>query len=367
MTQTATLHLGDNREVLKDYPDNSFDSGVMDPPYSIGFLSRKWDQSLVEQDPATWKEVLRVLKPGAYLCAFGSPRTYHRLACAIEDAGFELRDCLMWITSQGMPKGSNISKSLGKRGESCAQRWEGWATTLKPAYEPIVLAQKPLIGTVAENVLAYGTGGLNIDACRVPVATSSKAVSGELKGRWPSNVCHDGSSDVLDCFPTALGQQGALTGNEPSPTFSGDVIFGKMKRTVPSTPRMEDSTSAARFFYCPKTKPSERNAGLPPGQNNFHPSVKPLAFMRWLCRLVTPPGGTVLDAFMGSGSTGRAAIEEGFNFVGIDSEPSYMPLARARIAFAGVVPTVPQIVVDNWIGDLKAGVKLGWEQWLDGE
>jgi site-specific DNA-methyltransferase (adenine-specific) len=238
-----------------------------------------------------------VAKPGAHLLAFGGTRTYHRLACAIEDAGWEIRDCVMWVYGSGFPKSHNLN------GE-----WSGWGTALKPAWEPIIVARKPLVGTVAENVLTHGTGALNVDGCRVAhdedcrmMAPSQANIDNpsekhrqagrreavlELKpaGRWPANLIHDGSDEPC-----------ALLGN------------------------------ASRFFYCAKASKSDR------GDGNGHPTVKPTELMRYLCRLVTPPGGVVLDPFMGSGSTGKAAVLEGFRFIGIEREAEYLEIARGRI------------------------------------
>lgn len=358
---------GDCREVMSGLDADSVDAVVTDPPYhfasivkrfgaddaapaksegatgvyeraSAGFMGKKWDGGDIAFQPATWAAALRVLKPGGHMVAFGAPKNAHRLACAIEDAGFEIRDALMWVFGTGFPKSHNIG--------------DGWGTALKPAYEPIILARKPLIGTVAENVLAHGTGAINIDACRVeamdgvPKFTHRREPSvntygdgkngsnrtGEIDrttGRWPANLVHDGSEDVLAAFPNAPGQQGALTGNEPSPTFSGDVIYGKMARSRASTPR-GDSGSAARFFYTAKASKTDR-AG------SKHPTVKPVDLMRWLCRLVTPPGGTILDPFAGTGTTGEAAWREGFDAILIEREPEYQAdiERRMRLCMAG--------------------------------
>ena len=389
---TVKVLPGDCLDVLAGLPAESVDSVVTDPPYhfgtivkrfgdddavpaksngatgvyrraSAGFMGKKWDGGDIAFRPETWAAVARVLKPGGYLLAFGAPRNAHRLICAIEDAGFEIRDrivelieadtavvaflaslspeqvntfarCLddsafgpelLWIFGTGFPKSHNLDGD-----------WKGWGTALKPAYEPIVVARKPLVGTVAENVLAHGTGALNIDGCRVEGAFTSGwsksgskasenvAMSGrnyerppkpDAEGRWPANLIHDGSEEVVGAFPNAPGQQGALTGDEPSPTFSG-AVYGKMARSRASTPR-GDTGSAARFFYSAKAGKADR-AG------SKHPTVKPVALMRYLCRLVTPPGGTVLDPFAGSGTTGQAAIEEGFNAILIEREAEYL-------------------------------------------
>jgi site-specific DNA-methyltransferase (adenine-specific) len=375
---TYKIHEGDCRETLRTLPDNSVDSIVTDPPYELGFMGKAWDSTGIAYDLKVWAECLRVLKPGGHLLAFSGSRTYHRMACAIEDAGFEIRDQLMWVYGSGFPKSHNISKALDKSagvefekkaasgvgfmntqgaggynpttnqmikvGESCdaSKQWDGWGTALKPAHEPIVLARKPLDGTVAANVLKWGVGGLNIDACRVDspdgVAAYTRTKSSGInrtsfnlgttksagitnKGRFPANLMHNGSQEVLDLFPG------------------------------------EEGSSAARFFYCPKASKSDRNDGCdelpemrksdrkkddgPGGDNprnrtnkpraNHHPTVKPTELMRYLCRLITPLNGTVLDPFTGSGSTGRAAILEGFNFIGCELNPEYITIAEARI------------------------------------
>lgn len=356
------IHQGDCREVLKTLPADSLDSCVTDPPYHLtsivkrfgkpgsapaksdgatgvygraaaGFMGKQWDGGDVAFDPATWEAVGRVLKPGAHLVAFGGTRTFHRMAVAIEDAGFELRDTLMWVYGQGFPKSHN------QDGE-----WEGWGTALKPAWEPIILARKPLAGTVAQNLAAHRTGAINI---------GGTLVGGE-GGRWPANLLHDGSDDVVECFPNAPGAQGAV-GPQYKPK-QGTAVFGDYGPRPFVAPR-GDSGSAARFFYCAKAARADRDDGLAgfdkkpllwsagtqnPGSfqsagtdksaRNPHPTVKPTELMRWLCRLVTPPGGTVLDPFTGSGSTGRGAVLEGFDFVGVEREDEYVPIARARIA-----------------------------------
>lgn len=377
MNTSSVLHVGDCRDVirhaiLKDHFESSFDAVITDPPYELGFMGKAWDKTGVSFDPATWELAYRLLKPGGHLLAFGGARTYHRIACAIEDAGFEIRDQIMWLYGSGFPKSKNLEDD-----------WDGWGTALKPAHEPIVVARKPFEGTVADNVLQHGVGALNIDACRIAVndgeqytrncsgnrghagtreqdgATSLRPGGGSASalGRWPANVCHDGSEEVVAGFPAQAGavapvhtrnadkfrtSYGAFAGNidEAGSTFHGD------------------SGSAARFFYCAKAARNERNAGLEgfekkplnwssgeqnPGAfqsegtdrmvENHHPTVKPIALMRWLCRLVTPPGGTVVDLFMGSGSTGCAAALEGFDFIGIEKRQDYHDIAKARIRY----------------------------------
>lgn len=399
------LREGDCREVLKELDDNSVDSVVTDPPYALtsekkggtglaslnlnspagrarvttGFMGKAWDNGDTAFDPTFWQEVLRVLKPGGHVLAFGGSRTYHKIATAIDDAGFEIRDQIMWIYGSGFPKSSNQTDD-----------WEGWGTALKPAHEPIVVARKPLIGTVPANLAKYGVGALNIDGCRVPFADDTDRASafpggrttshgaGSLAGpgdaqeasrdefaaernqlgRWPANIIHDGSDEVLEHFPESKGQQGDVRGTEPSGVTKD--IYGKFNARVAS-PARNDSGSAARFFYCAKASKADRDDGLTgeetqvvtfatangtsgkpssisEGRNtaykNTHPTVKPTDLMRYLARLVTPPGGVVLDPFMGSGSTGRGAVLEGFSFIGIEMDAAYYDIADARIAAA---------------------------------
>ena len=403
--QTKLIH-SDCLEALKNLPDNSVDSVVTDPPYGLSFMGKKWDYDVPSEE--IWAECLRVLKPGGHLLAFAGTRTQHRMAVRIEDAGFEIRDMIAWVYGSGFPKSLDVSKAIDKaagaerevtgpnqwaeRGglvqantygspsrpdatapaTDAARQWQGWGTALKPALEPITVARKPLIGTVAENVLAHGTGAINVDGCRVGAdggtAKGSKP-QGDGKGiygaglhgaceitkldtgRWPANLIHDGSDDVVGLFPQAKGQQGAVTGAEPSSKTAN--AFGEFAGRAPSEPR-GDSGSAARFFYCAKASKRDRDDGLegfaPAKTNdgrkvdadnayqrgateraNIHPTVKPTDLMRYLVRLVTPPNGTVLDPFMGSGSTGKAAMLEGFNFIGIEREAEYIEIAKARI------------------------------------
>ena len=324
---------GNCLETLKTLDTASVDSIVTDPPYELGFMGKSWDNSGIAYNVELWAECLRVLKPGGHLLAFSGSRTYHRMVVAIEDSGFEIRDQIMWLYGSGFPKSLNLK-----------DEWQGWGTALKPAHEPIVVARKPLIGTVANNVLTYGTGALNIDGSRVGLLHGETKRGGfgnggigfggddgknvewqeNTQGRWPANVIHDGSDEVLAGFP-----------NEE-----------------------------ARFFYCAKASKSERNAGLEGfeektagqatdredgtaglnspragagrtgGSKNFHPTVKPLALMRYLIKLVTPPGGTVLDPFLGSGSTAVAATLEGFKWIGCEMTEDYWPIIEARVKWA---------------------------------
>ena len=378
------LERGHCLDLLKTTPDASVDSIVTDPPYELGFMGKGWDKSGIAYSVEVWRESLRVLKPGGHLLAFGGTRTYHRMACAIEDAGFEIRDQIGWLYGTGFPKSRNIAE-LDMTGDEAA-RWAGWGTALKPAQEPICVARKPFAGTVASNVLEHGTGALNIDACRVPAeAMRPNTGSGGLPrryedecrggglvtqphglGRFPANIVHDGSDEVLEAF-AQYGERGAsapVKGTEASAASSG-LITGERARVAGAF--HGDTGTAARFFYSAKASRADRNEGCDAIQNreggmnsntsgqhitrrdgwkpapvkNNHPTVKPTSLMRYLCRLVTPPGGTVMDIFMGSGSTGKAAILEGFRFIGFDLDSDsdgnplgYLDLARARIEYA---------------------------------
>ena len=369
----------------------SIDAIVTDPPYELGFMSKTWDASGVTYDRATWAEALRVAKPGAHLLAFGGTRTHHRLMVAVEDAGWEIRDVLMWLFGSGFPKSKNVAgaidrgEGLPNRGHAIAhashtrpitgealpsgedlpayqgqtersRQWEGWGTALKPAYEPIVLARKPLIGTVAQNVTAYGTGALNIDGTRI----------GGDEGRWPANLILDEEAGAL--LDEAVGEArsaGEYTRGGPTDgVWDGPAsipIDGLTSATY------ADRGGPSRFFYSSKAGRAEREAGLAgfaperrsdgrakdienprlrtDTRRNDHPTVKPIGLMRYLCLLITPPGGTVLDPFCGSGSTGMAALDAGFDFIGSDLDPHYLAIAQQRAAYrhdftaAPVVPT----------------------------
>jgi DNA modification methylase len=414
------LRHADCSEEIKNLADNSIDSCITDPPYALvsitkrfgkansaeaqfgkdgaykrasrGFMGKQWDTGDVAFAPEFWAEVLRVLKPGAHLVAFGGTRTYHRLACAIEDAGFEIRDQIGWLYGSGFPKSHDVSKGIdkalgfqrskviipssevrnpkvtgaGRDGMEGATRpwieealkngyheavsdeavsdeavsWQGWGTALKPAWEPIVLARKPIKGTVATNVLAHGTGAINIGACRIESekltgwagaggntwneSNMGLGKDGEARpvdGRFPANIIHDGSDEVLAAFPDTGGQSGAINGDEPSSKTSN--VYGAFGSRSTSSPRL-DSGSAARFFYSAKADAGDR-------LESKHPTVKPVDLMAYLCRLITPPGGTVLDPFAGSGSTGMACMREGFNALLIEREAEYVADIRRRI------------------------------------
>ena len=345
------LMLGNCLDKLKELDDNSVDSVVTDPPYGLSFMGKKWDYDV----PAVeiWEECFRVLKPGGHLLAFAGTRTQHRMAVNIEDAGFEIRDMIAWVYGSGFPKSHNIGKATGK------EELQGWGTALKPALEPITVARKPLEEkTIAANVLKYGTGGINIDASRVEPAKTGWTPN---QGRFPANLIHDGSQKVVSQFPNTKAG-GSVSGKEPSRTGDENTnCYGEYDRV--SWDSYADNGSAARFFYCAKASKSDRNEGLdtfkskvpaaaefrpnhtekaangedgnPYGRwsetKNIHPTVKPTDLMKYLIRLVTPKDGVVLDPFMGSGSTGKAAKIEGFDFIGIEMDEEYFQIAQARI------------------------------------
>jgi DNA modification methylase len=493
---------------MKAMPDNSVDAIVTDPPYELGFMGKSWDASGIAFNIEVWQEALRVIKPGGHLIAFSGSRTYHRMAVAIEDAGFQIRDQIMWVYGSGFPKSHNISKGIdkqngevdrlirftlwmrttglkvkdvtkvlvdnnligengtiaghyfaskatsqpaiptvamwqvirpliagvpewvdelvdrieaerevvgkgfstlingtgtyavtnGEAGEEwkpkdynitapatpAAQQWDGWGTALKPAHEPMVLARKPLEGTVANNVLTWGVGGLNIDGTRVGNEGGTKAsetfansesitaygngLNGNKKpvaidaGRFPANFIHDGSDEVVGLFPDSKGMATQKSGANIN-VYGGNAL-NESSTTFPEIREgFNDSGSAARFFYCAKASKRDRNEGLEGfeakvgakqfnegmegklrsdgseikpaiAHSNHHPTVKPTTLMQYLVRLVTPPGGIVLDPFMGSGSTGKACAYEGFDFIGIDQSAEYVAIAQARIDFA---------------------------------
>jgi len=357
------LILGDCLEALKKMKDNSIDAVVTDPPYGLSFMGKKWDYDVPSGD--IWAECLRVLKPGGYLLAFAGTRTQHRMAVRIEDAGFEIRDMIAWVYGSGFPKSLNIRKAVDKlqgneretvgKDRSGSERncmagdftggeydltkgtseWEGWGTALKPALEPITVARKPLSEkTVAENVLKWGTGGINIDGCRIGTEDKYNAkgmkslgvmhddnwVPKEItqsmhsQGRFPANFIHDGSEEVVGLFPDSKSTGG--DGYKNSMFCGGKKTGGH---------GLGDSGSAARFFYCAKASKSER------GESNNHPTVKPVKLMQYLVNLVSTEGATILDPFCGSGSTGVACRNTNRNFVGIEKDESYFEIAKNRI------------------------------------
>ncbi len=428
---SVTVWHGDCLDVLRTLPDNSIDAVVTDPPYGLEFMGKDWDApwkggdhrqtfdgTLTDVRPnpygrskvrfgsgasygtesaqvgrafQAWCELwaikcLRVLKPGGHMLAFGGTRTHHRLACAIEDAGFEIRDSIAWLYASGFPKSLDVSKAIDKaagveretlgRAEGAgsvsaaslgvfaseyeatapatdaARRWQGWGTALKPAHEPIVVARKPLAGTVADNVQQWGTGALNIDGCRVGtdvITAHGGGVNGAGRtygggagipalepgsnphvGRWPPNV-------LLD--PTAAAeldrQSGRLTSGlyKPEHADSGKDAgtYGAMTGRERTAPTYGDSGGASRFFPVFRYEPKAPTYERPRDDSAAHPTVKPLDLMRWLVRLVTPPGGLVLDPFAGSGTTAEACVVEGLRCVTIEREPTYLPLIRARL------------------------------------
>ena len=410
---TFTILHGNNLDILPTLPDNSVDSIVTDPPYELGFMGKKWDISGIAYSVELWAECLRVLKPGGHLLSFGGTRTFHRVAVAIEDAGFEIRDNIAWLYGSGFPKSLDVSKAIQKASgvepvgsidnkdskfmgdgwnatprqlimpetEGDAKKWSGFGTALKPAHEPIIVARKPLIGTVANNVLTHGTGALNIDGSRIGAEGGTKGagagagagiygdgLNGERGlavdglGRWPANIILDehtagllnGQSGVSASKATNRGLQcsgshGGLAGESKELKEGTDSIRGH-----------NGSGGASRFFYVAKASKRDRNEGLEDlpkkqaafgghGNNeqdgmtkqlvhaprqNFHPTVKPTALMEYLVKLVTPPNGTVLDPFTGSGSTGKAAILNGFDFIGIEMTEDYLPIIKARLKHA---------------------------------
>ena len=426
------LH-GDCLEVLSTLDENSIDTCITDPPYELGFMGKKWDSSGIAFQPETWQAVFRVLKPGAILLAFGGTRTYHRMVCAIEDAGFEIRDMVEWVYGSGFPKSYDIGKGIdkqagaerevvgeyispentsgGKGRKFChggqpldglpkitapstpeAQLWDGWGTALKPAHEPIVVAMKPVDGNFVNNALTWGVAGLWIDGGRVGYSGEQDKLEGQssrpnsnskgmqfyadgehdqfsradrsgLRGRFPANLIHDGSDEVLEVFPETGG------GGKPQQKERADsaVMFCGKDRPeyMPYSDTANGGGSASRFFYCAKASRAERNAGLEGMEEreikgavgmktvtaakwgdpdepvyerntkakNHHPTVKPIELMRYLVRLTkTPTGGVVLDPFMGSGTTGIACVLEGREFIGIEREPEYVEIAEKRIA-----------------------------------
>jgi site-specific DNA-methyltransferase (adenine-specific) len=434
------LH-GNNLDILPTLADNSIDSIVTDPPYELGFMGKKWDSSGIAYSVELWQQCLRVLKPGGHLLSFGGTRTYHRVAVAIEDAGFELRDSIAWLYGSGFPKSldiaKNIDKAMGVESEvvgtrlaqgsarkikgtnsaankipnsgslefdetvieitkptsSEAQQWQGWGTALKPAFEPVIVARKSIEGTVANNVLKWGTGGLNIDGSRIgsetmgggtmPAMASGDSIVGRNQGaerkentntstgRWPANI-------ILDPYTAELldEQSGITKGSGPGTTCTKRDELGNCvghdnagRSTTGQTyhygtsQNQPDSGGASRFFYVAKASKRDRNEGLEDldaqrhsdreladgvgGDNprnrtnqakqNFHPTVKPTSLMEYLIKLVTPPNGTVLDPFTGSGSTGKAAILQGFDFIGIEMTEEYLPIIEGRLKHAEAI------------------------------
>lgn len=416
---------GNSLEVLDTLKENSIDAIITDPPYELGFMGKKWDASGIAYNVTLWEKALRVLKPGGYLLAFGGTRTYHRIACAIEDAGFEIKDCIMWLYGSGFPKSQNVGimvdKFLGQESidtgiaspnarpncttdntlyesgtvgkeftiKKANNEWDGYGTCLKPAYEPIILAKKPTELTIAENVIEYRVGALNIDGCRVGTEertykgaggsdiTVAKGAIGSGKGkdleftvngRFPANVIHDGSDEVVKDMPNTVGSSGeGFSKDDYSKNTDGATNFQRGD-FVP----YNDEGSASRYFYCAKASSKDRDEGLDAFESkqmyseesgnqfgygnangdtfgdrianvvrkNIHPTVKPTELMQYLVRLVCPKGATILDIFNGSGSTGKAVAFENrernanYKYIGIELDPEYCEISKARIDYA---------------------------------
>jgi DNA modification methylase len=443
----VNLILGDCLDKLKELEDNSVDSIVTDPPYELGFMGKRWDASGIAFNKDVWSECIRVLKPGGHLLAFGGTRTYHRMTVAIEDSGFEIRDCLFWCYGSGFPKSMDISKQIDKRegverevvgydaskarpnkenfakrtdrqptstaiegwrdngatitalATDLAKQWSGWGTGLKPAVEPVVMARKPVSEkTIVDNVLKWGTGGINIDESRIPTnetisnhsRSAESAVSkgkygdsseqgthqteGQKLGRFPANLIFDEEAGKMLDEQSGIRSSGFMKAGTPRLMSDNPNknTYGNWKPDTVLNDTYGDTGGASRFFYCPKVSKRERNEGcdgfedvvidsddfknLPAIRNNsintssgklrnvlptknHHPTVKPVDLLLYLIRLVTPPNGTTLDPFMGSGSSGRAAVRGGFGFIGIEREAEYFQIAEARIEYEKVKPT----------------------------
>jgi site-specific DNA-methyltransferase (adenine-specific) len=392
-------------EGMKLLDDNSIDSIVTDPPYELGFMGKKWDSTGIAYNVELWKECLRVLKPGGHLLAFGGTRTYHRMTCAIEDAGFEIRDCIQWLYGSGFPKSHDISKAIDKKlgaerdvigkgrgvgkkgGETyskyggfkageieitasateLARKWNGWGTALKPANEPIVLARKPLSEkTVAENVMKWGTGGLNIDGCRIPDGEDelkptvrgagvhkigNERLTGWNRdeydgtytpneaGRFPANVILDEEAGKLLDEQSGNLKSG---GTRPNGINKSERSWKNTSKEIIANNYIPPSEGgASRFFYCAKASKKER------GEGNNHPTVKPVSLIKYLITLVTPPDGVCLDPFMGSGTTGVACINTNRNFIGIELDDKYFEIAKKRISEAQYMPKQMKLEIDG--------------------
>ncbi len=329
---------GDCLEEMRKMATNSISCILTDPPYGLGFMGKEWDAGLPHHD--IWTEALRIVKPGGFLLSFGGTRTYHRLTCAVEDAGWEIRDCLMWLYGSGFPKSHN---HFGL---------DGYGTALKPAYEPIIMAMKPCDGTFAQNAERWGQAGINIDASRIeteeswirdrrnePSEMGMWKGKGKIlqesnsKGRWPANVLFDEkAAEMLDQQSGIKKTQKPRIGGEYRENPSNGIVAFK-ERCKATYPQIRgDSGGASRFFYCAKTSSKERNAGLE-GIKNNHPTVKPIALMQYLIKLIMPPkDGVLLDPFAGSGSTILAAHRLGIKALGIEKSHEYCEIAKARIA-----------------------------------
>lgn len=448
-----TLYNDNMLNMLEDIETNSIDSIVTDPPYELGFMGKSWDSSGIAFQKSTWEKCFQVLKPGGHLLAFGGSRTYHRIACAIEDAGFEIRDCIMWIYGSGFPKSMNIGLAIDKKNgvdspivgqnqdilkkqakdlrdghrkivdslnggasnrnngfktvsadiKQAQNEWDGWGTQLKPSYEPIIVARKPIENSIVDNVIKWGVGGINIDECRVPVENTKNAATNPLYrlqneyrtttnsnagdsnvgfgtsknetnelGRFPANtiLTYDDNDfdEVCSGFPNTKSTGGS---GDASIINSFKNVYGKYKGIEHTSHLggLHDEGSAARYFYCAKASKRDRDDGLErfeekelitdmnsvgckdgvhyrldgleiSKRRNTHPTVKPTCLMQYLIRLITPKGGTILDPFMGSGSTGKAAMYENidrnanYKFIGIELTDEYLPICKERIEYA---------------------------------
>lgn len=388
----AVVYHGSNLDVLPTLPDNSVDSIVTDPPYELGFMGKSWDSSGIAYSVQLWTECMRVLKPGGHLLAFSAPRTYHRMTVAIEDAGFEIRDMISWVSNKTFPKSHNISKAIDKAAGATrevigqqklsgtakmvggknpdgiftdkskailrdftditaastpeAQQWEGWGTGLKPTVEPIVMARKPLEGTIASNVLKHGVGGINIDASRIGTETititNGKGFASSFGGgvndkggsthvgRWPANIILDPDAAAIIDEQSGISKSTGIINR----WTNGAQPFGNgAGKPYESIQGVADEGGASRFFYVAKASKADRNEGM--GEtSNAHPTVKPTSLMTYLIKLITPEGGTVLDPFTGSGSTGKAALLNGFKFIGIELTDEYLPIIEGRLTWA---------------------------------
>ena len=401
------LYHGTMLDMLEVIEPNTIDSIITDPPYELNFMNKGWDNSGIAFQSDTWKKCYEVLKPGGYLLAFGGSRTFHRIACAIEDAGFEIRDTIMWLYGSGFPKSHNIGLDIDKlngcpnRGHRIAvanrhhpdgtlepdgealepyeaktedaKKWNGWGTALKPSFEPIIVARKPIEDSVAKNCLKYGVGGINIDECRV--GNAKRKPLEEHTGRFPANtiLTYDESDfeEVCGGFPNTKGSN-SIRHNNKNP-YGNEIVWNKSNTPAQDSYGFNDSGSASRYFYCAKASKKDRDEGLDNfeekdttqllnrkantagilweqgGTNAFsgaggikkntHPTVKPTNLMQYLVRLVTPNDGTVLDPFNGSGSTGKAVMYENkernknYKYIGIELTEEYLPIAKARIEY----------------------------------
>lgn len=433
-----TLYNDNMMNLLQDIEPCSIDSIVTDPPYELGFMGKSWDSSGVAFQKSTWQKCFEVLKPGGYMLVFGSSRTFHRIACAIEDAGFEIRDTIMWLYGSGFPKSMNIGLAVDKKNgvdspvvghstngsgassiklnnhehgdtgigymdgsgkefdiKQAQNEWNGYGTSLKPAYEPIIVARKPCEGSCVENVLKWGVGGINIDDCRVPfeggetnssikryMSTPQRGNNGwEHKnrganfngdtmrsmeiGRFPSNIILSYDDETYDevCggFPYTKSTGGS--GIASASGGLGNNIYGKYNHDVIASHLggLGDEGSASRYFYCAKASRRDRNEGLPEHLRNVHPTVKPVSLMQYLIRLVTPNGGTILDPFNGSGSTGKAVMWENrdhakeYKYIGIELSEEYCEISKARIEYAEGVEYIP---VDDSTTQQKSSGKI---------